>query len=181
MKRRELLAGLGALGVVGTGAAYQSGALDFEDLQSDSGGDADGIDPVELERFDAPGSSPGTEIVPEQGRVTYLTLFATWCTICQRKMDPLGEAAAEVDDDVQFISVTNEPVGATVEPAEVVDWWEEHDGSWPVARDEDLELTQQVDAPGVPYSVVFDADNRIVWSDSGYKGSDTILEHIREA
>ena len=179
MKRRELLAGLGALGVVGTGAAYQSGALDS--IRTDSGGDTGRVEPVELPRLDAPGSPPGTETIPESGRVTYLALFATWCTICQRKMDPLGDAAAAVDDDVQFVSVTNEPVGATVEPAEVVDWWREYDGSWPVAHDEDLELTRQVDAPGVPYSVVIDADNRLVWSDSGYKGSDTILERVREA
>jgi len=178
MKRRELLAGLGALGVVGTGAAYQSGALDIDDFRGES---TDRIEPVELRRFDAPGSSPGTETVPEEGRVTYLALFATWCTICQRKMDPLGEAAAEVDDDVQFVSVTNEPVGQTVEPGEVIDWWRDHDGSWPVAHDDDLELTRQVDAPGVPYSVVIDADNRVVWSDSGYKEAGTILDHIREA
>jgi hypothetical protein len=175
MKRREAIAGLGALGVLGAGGAVAFGNLD----QFDSEGDR--IDPLELPRIDAPGSPPGTETVPEAGRVTYLSLFATWCTICQRKMGPLGEAAATVEDDVQFVSVTNEPVGKTVDREEVADWWVDHDGAWPVAYDEGLELSRQVDAPGVPYSVVVDADNRVVWSDAGYQEADTILDHIDQA
>lgn len=176
MKRREAIAGLGALGVLGAGGAVAFGNTG---LLGDSAGDV--IEPVELPRLDAPGSSPGTETVPEEGRVTYLALFATWCTICQDKMDPLGEAAAAVDDDVQFVSVTNEPVGQTIDAEDVVDWWVDHDGSWPVAHDETLDLTRRVDAPGVPYSVVFDADNRVTWSDGGYKDAEEVLERIDEA
>jgi thiol-disulfide isomerase/thioredoxin len=170
MRRREAIAGLGALGVLGAG-----GAVAFGQLGNSEG---DRIDPLELPRIDAPGSPPGTETVPETGRVTYLSLFATWCTICQRKMDPLGEAAAAVDDDVQFVSVTNEPVGKTVDAGEVAAWWADHDGSWPVAYDETLELSRRVGARGVPYSVVFDADNRVTWSDGGYQETDDILGHI---
>jgi len=176
MKRREAIAGLGALGVLGTGGAVAFGNTG---LLGDSEGDR--IEPVDLPRIDAPGSPPGTETVPEEGRVTYLTMFATWCTICQAKMDPLGEAAAAVDGDVQFVSVTNEPVGQTVDREDVVEWWVDHDGAWPVAHDEGLELSRRVDAPGVPYSVVFDADNRVTWSDGGYKEADEILDHIDEA
>jgi len=172
MKRREAIAGLGALGVLGTGGAIAFGSLDRFDSEGDQ------IEPLALPRIDAPGSPPGTETVPEAGRVTYLSLFATWCTICQDKMAPLGEAAAAVDDDVQFVSVTNEPVGKTVDPEEVGAWWADHDGSWPVAYDESLELSRRVSAPGVPYSVVFDADNRVTWADGGYQAADEILDHI---
>jgi len=175
MKRREAIAGLGALGVLGAGGAVAFGNID----QFDSEGDR--IDPLELPRIDAPGSAPGTETVPEEGRVTYLSLFATWCTICQRKMGPLGEAAATVEDDVQFVSVTNEPVGKTVAPEDVVEWWVEYNGSWPVAYDETLELSRRVEAPGVPFSVVFDADNRVTWSDGGYQEAAEILDHIDDA
>jgi hypothetical protein len=175
MKRREALAGLGALGVLGAGGAVAFGVTDRFDSEGDR------IEPLELPRIDAPGSPPGTETVPEEGRITYLSLFATWCTICQRKMGPLGEAAAAVDDDVQFVSVTNEPVGKTVAPGEVAQWWADHDGAWPVAYDEALELSRRVGARGVPYSVVFDADNRVTWSDGGYQETDDILGHIESA
>lgn len=177
MKRREALAGLGALGVLGAG-----GAAAFRGVGPFASDDDDRIEPVELERLDAPGSSPGTATVPEAGNVTYISLFATWCTICQRKMEPLGTAAANVDDGVQFISVTNEPVGRTVSRADVVDWWVEYDGTWPVALDDNLELTRRLpDAAGVPYSVVLDAENQVTWSEPGYHEADTIVSHIDEA
>lgn len=174
MRRRELLAGLGAVGVFGAGAATVYGEFDITD-------DADSVEPVDLPRLDAPGSSPGTETVPETGGVTYLSMFATWCGSCRAKMEPLGEAAAAVPDDVQFVSVTNEPVGQTIDETDVVDWWREYDGSWPVAHDNDLELSRRIDAPGVPYSVVLDGDNRIVWSEGGYKDAETILARIEDA
>ncbi len=171
MRRREALAGLGALGVFGVGAAFALG--DFDLFES-----GERIEPVDLPRLDAPGSSEGVETVPEEGRVTYLAMFATWCSTCRVKMEPLGEAAAAVSDDVQFLSVTNEPVGQTVQPEDVADWWRDHDGNWPVAHDDELVLSKRVDAPGVPYSVVIDADNRLVWSDGGYKEADEILDQI---
>lgn len=174
MRRREAIAGLGALGVLGAGAAVALG--DFDLLGS--GGD---IDPVELPRFEASGSTAGTETVPEPGRVTYVSMFATWCGSCRAKMEPLGDAAATVSDDVQFLSVTNEPIGQTVQPEDVVDWWHEYDGNWPVAHDENLELTQQLDAGGVPYSAVIDAENNLVWAELGYKDTQTILDRIEDA
>lgn len=174
MRRREVLAGLGALGVFGAGAAVTLGGVDFGSSEED-------IEPVELPRFEAPGSTAGTETVPEPGRVTYVAMFATWCRTCRAEMDPLGEAAAAVSDDVQFVSVTNEPIGQTTQPEDVVDWWREYDGNWPVAHDADLELTQQVDAAGVPYSLVTDAENRLQWGDLGYKDAATIIDHIDDA
>ncbi len=174
MKRRELLVGAGALGALGVGGAVAFGVVDPLD-------DGETVGPFELERFDAPGSTPGTEMVPEEGTVTYLALFATWCGTCRTKMEPLGEAVTRVGDDVQFVSVTNEPVGHTVSPEDVIEWWHEYDGSWPVAHDDTLDLTQAVGGRGVPYSVVFDVDNQVVWSDSGYKDADEVLEQIERA
>lgn len=174
MRRREVLAGLGALGVFGAGAATIYG--DFDPLDGD-----EQREPISLPRLDAPGSSPGVETIPEPGRVTYLSLFATWCGTCATKMEPLGEAASLVADDVQFVSVTNEPLGHTTDEQDVVEWWDAHDGNWPVAHDEDLELSRTVDASGVPHSVTFDAENRLVSSVGGYKTVDEILDAIEEA
>lgn len=174
MRRRELLAGVAGLGVVGVGGAVSTGHLQLGD-------DANQIEPVTLPRIEAPGSPAGTEAVPRRGDVTFLELFATWCEVCQRNMQPLGEAAAAVEDDVQFVSVTNEPVGRTVSAERVAEWWTSHDGSWPVVHDQDLELTGRLDARSVPFAAVLDRENRITWTETGEVTAETLAARIGEA
>ena len=176
MRRRELLAGVGALGALGVG-----GAVAFTDLSLTDRGGVEGVEPVEIQRFEARGSPQGTEKVPEPDRVTFVEMFATWCGICQRNMPELVEAAEAVDDDVQFLSVTNEPVGQTVQPADVVEWFESRGGNWHLAVDDELELSRRVDATGVPTHLVFDAENRITWEKTGFTESDTIVERVQSA
>ncbi|WP_254767849.1 TlpA family protein disulfide reductase [Salinilacihabitans rarus] len=166
MRRREVVAGAAALAVLGGGAAAV-GEWDLLD------GDAV-VDPVELETIDAPGSEAGTATVPERGRVTFVELFATWCSVCEAMMGPLSRVHADVGDDVQFVSVTNEPIGNTVTRADVADWWREHGGNWPVALDADLELSEALDASGVPYAFVLDESNAVTWSGRGEKSADEI-------
>lgn len=169
MRRRDLLAGTAALAAMGVGGAYAFGAVD--------GRDRAGIEPFDLETIDAPGSDAGTITVPERGRVTYLELFATWCDVCARTMPAKGEVYDEfADRELQFVSVTNEPIGNTVTRADVADWWTSHDGRWPVAIDADLELTETLEATGVPYGFVLDSTNVVVWSNYG----DTDVTELRE-
>jgi thiol-disulfide isomerase/thioredoxin len=171
MRRRDVLAGLGSLAVLGGGAAVAFDAV------GQSQGD---IEPVDVETLDAPGSDAGTATVPERGRVTFVELFATWCTVCQSMMPRVAEVHDAVGDEVQFLSVTNEPLGNTVTREDVVEWWADHGGEWTVAADTNLELTQRLDASGVPYAVVFDEDNHIVWQHRGRTTTETLETKIRE-
>jgi thiol-disulfide isomerase/thioredoxin len=159
MKRREVIAGLGSLAVVGGGAAVAFSGRD------QSNGDT--FEPLEIETLDAPGSTAGTMTVPEAGRVTVLELFATWCGVCESTMPELAQFNDAVGDEVEFLSVTNEPIGNTVTRADVSEWWADHGGDWTVGVDPDLDLTTRLDAKGVPYTVVFDADNQLVWQHRG--------------
>ena len=122
MRRRDVLAGLAGAATLG-GGAY---------VLTDDGA-ADRVEPIELETVDAPGSRSGTTTIPDPGRVTFVELFATWCHVCQESMEPLDEASDRVGDDVQFVSVTNEPLDHAVTRAEIREWWADHDGRWPVA------------------------------------------------
>lgn len=170
MKRRDLLAGLGSLAVLGGGGALAMGAFDQENP---------GVDTVELETLAAPGSEAGTMAVPEQGSVTFVELFATWCTVCQSMMPRLAEVHDAVGDDVQFLSVTNEPLGNTVTKDDVAEWWATHDGDWTVAADTDLDLTQRLDATGVPFAAIFDEQNRVVWTHRGRASAPDLEDAIR--
>ncbi len=167
MRRRDVIIGLGGLATVGGAAHVVS-----------SGSSAATVDPVDLETVEAPGSPGGTMPVPERGRVSLVEFFATWCHVCADSMDDLGTAADRLGDDVQFVSVTNEPVGHAVTRAEISDWWAAHDGRWPVALDADLALTEALDATGVPTVVVLDADNVVTWSSQGAHSADELVDHV---
>lgn len=172
MRRRDLLIGAGSLTVLGGGAAV---AFDVV------GSDDETIEPIELETIGAPGSEAGATVVPERGTVTFVELFATWCTVCQAMMPDLGTVHASVGDEVQYLSVTNEPLGNTVTREDVSEWWTEYDGSWTVAADPDLELTRALDASGVPYTFVLDEENRIVWRHRGRSDAEELESQIRDA
>lgn len=178
MRRRELLAGAGALATVGGAAVFVHGGVGNSDDIGRS--DSDTIEPVTLPRIDAPGSPPGDEQIPRPGVVSFVEVFATWCPTCQANMSELVEAESRVED-IQFVSVTNEPVGQTVSREEVAAWWREHDGGWPVAHDDDLELTRRLDVNAVPLAAVVDADNVVRWTSSGEETADAVVEAIRDA
>ncbi|SFB98953.1 Thiol-disulfide isomerase or thioredoxin [Halobiforma haloterrestris] len=173
MRRREVLAGAAGLAALGGGAIAVS---ERNPLESDAA-----VDPIELETIDAPGSDAGTVAVPERGRVTFVELFATWCGVCQDMMEPLGRVHEDLDGDVQFVSVTGEPIGNTITREDVADWWREHDGNWPVALDSDLELTEALDGSGVPYAYVLNEDNVVTWSGRGRKSAEEIRSAIDTA
>ncbi len=174
MRRREVLAGALGLAVVGGGAAVTLG--DWDPL--DEPGEV--VEPVDLEGIDAPGSDAATITVPERGRVTYVEVFATWCTTCKRMMPDLA-AAHERVDDVQFVSITYEPLGDTVTEEDIAEWWADNGGEWQVAHDQGLVLSAELDASSLPHSAVLDAENRLVWTDYGHKTADELVEQIEGA
>ena len=172
MRRRDLIAGAAGLAVVGGGAAYVIGEPSFGDQ-----GDEQAFAQFELPGIEAPGSEAGTVTVPDAGRGSFVELFATSCTVCQRMMPALRGVAEDVEE-VQFISVTNEPIGFSIDREDVADWWAEHDGYWQLAHDDELALTRELNANMVPYGAVFDADNRLIWSAGGYKTEAELREAI---
>ena len=176
MRRRDVLAGLVGLGTVG-GSAYYLGQGGMP-VGTDG---PDGVEPVELRAVDAPGSRDEVVSVPERGRVTFVEFFATWCSVCAASMPALAAAHARVDEDVQFLSVTNEPLGHAVTREEIAAWWADHDGSWTVAPDDDLALTEALGASSVPTLVVLDADNEITWTATGEHSADEIVDRVEAA
>jgi thiol-disulfide isomerase/thioredoxin len=179
MRRRDLLAGAGSLAALGAGAAV---AFDVVGPT-----DAPAVEAVDLEVIAAPESAADTAAAadtvsaPELGRVTFLELFATWCGVCESMMPELAAAHDAVEGDVQFLSVTNEPLGETVTREDVAAWWREHGGTWTVAADRDLAVTRRLEASGVPYAFVLDSRNRIAWRHRGRTDAEEINARIRAA
>lgn len=136
---------------------------------------------VTVETLDAPGSEAGTTTVPAADRVTFVEFFATTCEICASQMSVVGDAHGRIDDGVQFLSVTSEPVGLSVSKQEVRSWWAAHDGNWTVAVDDGTELARQYDATSVPKVVVVGPDEGVTWSHAGRTDAATIVAEIESA
>ncbi|WP_418282614.1 TlpA family protein disulfide reductase [Halorubrum sp. DTA98] len=167
MNRRTALAAIAGIGVLGGGGyvARRRGT--------------DTLSPTRIETLTAPGSTAGYRLVPEPGSVTVLEFFATWCSTCASYMNALRKTRRVTD--AEFVSVTNEPVGVSVDRSDVVDWWREHDGEWTVGLDEELALTTALDASAVPYTVVFDETNAAVYAESGTTSASELVAVVRNA
>jgi len=166
MRRRDMLAGLGGLAVVGAGAFVATRSQTTET-----------VEPVTVERLDDSGAVAGELQVPEEGNPTLLTVFATWCSTCRRTM-PEAIEVSEDNSKTQFVSVTNEAIGQATTREDVADWWEAHGGDWPVGVDTDLELTETFDVRSVPHTVVLDTENRVVYDEQGEKSATELRDAL---
>lgn len=172
MRRREMLAGVASLGTLGAGAAAAVYGLPSRDDDGERR-----HDPVEITTVEASGSQAGTVRIPNEGRPTFVDLFATTCTVCQEQMPTLGEVYDEFGDEMTFLSVTNES-RSVVSDDELGTWWADHDGRWTVGRDVTSELIVHY-GTATPTAVLFDADGRVVWEDTGRKAAEEFQENIR--
>lgn len=177
MRRREALAGVASVGTLAGAGALAVFGVPSGLLSDDSDGERR-HDPIEIETVEATGSEAGTQLVPADGEVTFVDLFATTCDVCQDQMPALGEAADRVGDDVTFISITNETADQ-VPDDDLVDWWDEYDGRWQLGRDPTSELIVHY-GTATPIAVLFDRDGRVQWEESGRKSSDEIVSRIED-
>ena len=201
MRRRELVAGLASVGVLGGGGAVASGAIQVGSLSTsgpaensggaagtsdgdESRGENDGaspVDPVTLQTVNAPGSRDGEVTLPAPNRPTFVDFFATWCGPCEEQMPALAAAHERLGDEVLFVSVTTEPVGEVIAPEAVTDWWRENDGDWLVAADVSAELAARLSVSSYPSARAIDASGRVRWATSGTHTTEEFVEGIETA
>lgn len=182
MRRRDILAGVGSLGVLAGGGVLATGGVpSFDEADDARGSDgSESNEPIVVQTVDATGSEAGTLEIPNTGTVTFVDFFATTCEVCKAMMPTLAEANDRVDD-VTFVSVTSPIFGPEETDEELAEWWDEYDGQWLLARDDDHELFERHDVVGTPTSVVFDADGEVHWRDEGRKDVDDLVETIESA
>lgn len=177
MRRREIIAGIGSLGVVGGASAVAIGGVpSFGSTE-----DADPVEPQTVKTIEAPGSESGEVRVPASDQPTFIDFFATWCPPCIKQMPALIEAHERLGDEVLFMSVTIENVGGSVSKDEVAEWWAKHDGNWTLGIDPIRDLSAQYSIEGVPYAVAIGADGRVEWSDKDRKSADELVAGIERA
>lgn len=174
VSRRQLLAGIGGVGILSASAWIGTRTLSNSNESDESGL------PLDIETMDARGSASGTARVPSADTVTVIDLFATWCTPCIEQMNALTAIAEEYSDDagVTFVSVTNEHTGETLTRADIRQWWQRHDGNWTVGLDPESNLMAALNASGLPYIAISDADGTITWEHNGVTTAQTLRSKI---
>jgi thiol-disulfide isomerase/thioredoxin len=155
VNRRQLLTALGGVALTG-GAGYVA-----------VNGLGTGAERVTVDTIEAQGSEAGRQQVPVPGRPTLVDLFATWCVPCIAQMRSLNPVYETFGDDVAFVSVTNERVGAGLTLDDIRAWWDRHDGQWTVGHDPESRLMNTLGAGGLPFLALADASGEIVWTHRG--------------
>ena len=157
--------GLGAVGLAGCTSLVGSG---------DAGGSgAEGE--ATLRSLDVAGSPGGPVPVLPKERVSLLDWWATWCAPCKPQMAELREIH-ERFPDIHVLSITNEG-----HDAPVGQFWREHEGAWPVARDTELRTNERFGVDRIPTLLVFDAEGTEVWRHVGLASAEDIAKQLREA
>lgn len=171
MERRELLAGIGGLGVFGVG-----GALAIRGVPSPSDTTTtEDREPISVETVDAPGSQAGTVQVPGAADILVVDFFATTCEVCKSQMGTLRKAN-DAAADATFLSVTLES-----DTDAIRDFWTTYDANWLVGMDTGIDLYPEYEVVGTPTTVVMDAAGTVHWRSQGRKEQSELLSAIDTA
>jgi hypothetical protein len=87
-------------------------------------------------------------------------------------MAELG-AVRERVPDLHMLSISNEN-----DPAAVRSFWTEHDGTWPVALDTDLETNERFGVQRIPTKVLVDAEGTVTWRHTGLSPAEDIVAAV---
>jgi thiol-disulfide isomerase/thioredoxin len=193
MRRRDFLAATLSAGAVGAGGWYAlSGGPSVggspsgnesdgntSALGSSENANADGsrVESVEIDVVD-PNGETRTARVPDEGRVTFIDFFATWCAPCEEQMPVLADVYESLDADVQFLSVTPQPVGRTITKAELLEWWDDNDGAWDIGLDRRALVAEEFRVSKYPAAVVVDEAGRYQWTHRGLAEAETLRDGI---
>lgn len=129
----------------------------------------------EIDTLAVAGSPGGSVQVAPVNDVVVLDFWATWCAPCKPQMTELRQIEREYPA-VHVLSITNES-----DEAAVKQFWRENDGTWPVAMDPDLRVTERYDVTRIPTLIALDTENTEVWRHSGLADADTIADAVDDA
>ncbi len=132
--------------------------------------------PQRLRAVSLPLLSGGSASIHESGRLTLVNVWASWCAPCRVEMPALDSLQRELKAERRFRFVT---VNEDVRPAAARQFMARFGFDFPVLIGAGR-MKSQLHYPGLPYTLLLDAEGRIVRKWIGYSG-DGQLRSIRQA
>ncbi len=117
----------------------------------------------------------------QEGEVTVISFWATWCAPCKLELDAITEIYEDwrADYEVSLIAVSVDDARASAKVGPMV-----AEKGWPflVLADNNQELMRQLSFQSIPYTILVDQQGQIVYTHTGYlPGDEEDLEAEIEA
>jgi len=114
----------------------------------------------------------------ENGKITVLSFWATWCVPCKKELDNIAEYYADWQEDynMELVAVSVDNARSATKIKSVVDskGWE-----YDILSDKNEDLKRALNFQAVPHTIVLDQDGNIVYRHDGYvEGDEFELEDI---
>jgi thiol-disulfide isomerase/thioredoxin len=95
-----------------------------------------------------------------KGKPALVNLWATWCVPCVAEMPLLDKLAGELGDGVRVVTISQDLNGAELVPPFFA---QRKFANLPQWLDTDMKLPPALKAPGLPLTVLYDAEGKEVW------------------
>ncbi len=129
---------------------------------------------------DINGKSVNVADYGKSGKITVFSFWATWCVPCKKELTNMADLYEEwkkkFNVQVVAVSIDDSRNSTKVKPMVEGQRWE-----YEVLLDVNQDLKRQMNIQSVPFTVVVDANGKIVYTHSGYvDGDEFILEEELE-
>lgn len=114
----------------------------------------------------------------ENGKITVLSFWATWCVPCKKELDNIAEYYEDWQEDynMELVAISVDNARSATKIKTVVDskGWE-----YDVLSDKNGDLKRALNFQAVPYTMVIDQEGNIVYRHDGYvEGDEYELEEL---
>ncbi len=124
---------------------------------------------VEIKTLD--GKTVNIQDYAENGKITVLSFWATWCSPCKKELDAIADIYPDwqEDYDMELVAITIDTRRALAKVPAMVEakGWE-----YEVLSDANQELQKALNFQTVPQTFVIDQNGQIVYAHSGYVPGD---------